>query len=91
MVKIPYVHFFNKLKKQPQELSWYSNFQLGIWKQQAIICVYFASPINEESFLIAKAFIIHHFTLKEFKPVECINMLSEVWGNLPMSALRTVG
>lgn len=27
-----------------------------------------ASPTNEKSFLIAEAFILHHFTLKEFKP-----------------------
>lgn len=32
-----------------------------------MICVYHASLTNEKSFLIAKAFIILHFTLDEFK------------------------
>lgn len=68
-VRMPCVHFFNKLKKQPQEISQYSNFQLGLWKQEAMIGVYLASPTHEKSFLIAGAFIIHHFTLQAFKPV----------------------
>lgn len=39
---------------------------------QAIICVCLASPTNEKHFLIAKTFIIHHFTLKEFKPASAL-------------------
>ena len=34
-----------------------------------MIGVCLASPTREKSFLIADAFIIHHFTLREFKPV----------------------
>lgn len=34
-----------------------------------MIGVYLAPPTHEKSFLIADAFIIHHFTLQEFKSV----------------------
>lgn len=53
-------------------MNQYSNFQLWIWTLQAIVCVYLASPTNEKSFLIAKAFSMYHFTLKEFKPASAL-------------------
>lgn len=58
--------------------------------KQLIICVYLALPTNEKSFLIARAFTIHHFTLKEFQPASALICVGQ-WGNMPGSASRTTG